>query len=1357
MSPPNSRKGPLPPPSRGQDRETAQKQWSVTDLSILLDMASDSLYITDATGHLLGANPRFARMIGIDPGDLPSLSSSDSPKKPRLSLLTWSGEPGEIEDQLAQSLSLSPEEIRVFETRHKRRDGSLFPVEISIRRIEGPDGPTLLHFVRDISQRHAALESVDRMSRYEALRREATSLAFTATKTDVFMEELCRICTREGEEILLAFIARPNTLQVFEFLASAGRTGFLEGSRIVLDPSLPQGQGPTATCYREGRPIFNTPLADADGEGPWKDRARRFGLRSLSTLPIFVNGRTWGVLALGHGDIHPIDPPLADLISEIALTVSRGIERLEVLHKEKEHASLVTLIIDHADFGILLLEGTRIREANKTAGRMLGYAPDKLREISPEVIFGQTLPPSPPGAEGTLVPTNDVPLRKKDGTIVLCDLTRNILPRQDLSPASSGTTPARLEVVSFRESRLRHQTIRHLERISHFRILLAKASEAMAEAPDEQELFETICRLAVDHAKLPLAWIGRPGPEGVFRFLGRWGCTDYLEGLTLSIDSRDSTGNASAALTFREGRTIVLPSYVGFLAPWREYAARFGLVSSITLPIWKGGRVDAVLAAYHDEENAFDPELQELLEELAKNLSRGVDRLDTAREHQRLSAQNDAILSSPALGILLTVSGRIRQITPKMKEILGNPSQTDLEKGAFPDFFDPEEGDRIIEAGKSILQGVETGPIEIRTPARAGLRWLWLSGVPFPGEKEGILWTASDITAQRQAQENQRLFSNALLSLDEGVVITDPQGTVLYVNSAFERLTGYPAHFMLGQNCRILQGAETDPGTVQEIRQALARGQSFRKALKNYRKDGSTFWNLLSLAPIKNSAGAITHYVGVQKDISDIRELEDQNERLAFLSRHDPLTGLANRTALEEHLGRTLSRERRKGTPFAVGMIDLDDFKPVNDTWGHQTGDQLLREIARRLEGVLRHHDLAARLGGDEFVVVLEDLKRGERSPALPDLLERIHARLTAPFVLSDEISIRVGLSMGLAFFPEDGTTPEALLKTADKVLGQLKEKRNERRRWWGTPRVGVSEEESSGEEELPFGGEALRLLEKNGGLIAESLQHFVRDFYRILPQNMDAARVLSHLSPREKEHLARAQESYLRKILAPDCDRASLEVFARRIGMIHALTGVSSGLLIEMTSVYRRLLSDYLRRSLLYDRERRVLLDAVEQRIEIHIATEIKTQADLQAATTDAALAWGSPDLSMEEAAREILRLPGMAGLCLMTGKTAGGSMAIKTLGECPSRVSELGKRAFPASSIETYPSLAALFPGMTSESGGAHPEIRSAILLSDEGKERSLRLLLFGKYPNQFASESLRTFSRVLRSRLHLTPPSP
>ncbi len=1324
------------------------------DMTSLLDVATDGLYITDASGRLLAANDLFARMIG----EVAQNSETDIPPgrwtpPSSLSVYDWNGQwsPEEIQEELAKNLSLPAGGIRVFETIHKRRDGSIFPVEVSVRQLDTPDGPILLHFVRDITRRREAISALNRFSRYDAIRREATFRAFSATSLPEFMEDLCRICTREEKEILLAFICRPDENGVFEFLASAGRTGFLEGSRIVLNPSLPQGQGPTAICYREGRPVFNAPLADVAWEAPWKERAIRFKLRSLSTLPIFLNDHPWGVLALGHGDPKPVDPPLANLLTELAETVSRGIDRLERRHKEREHDSLIAVLINNTDAGILLLEEGRILEANGTLARMLGYdSPEELRECPADHVFAQSLPALTRDAGATTGETIDVPLRKKDGTLLLCDLSRRSIYKEKpkLSPLKNANTL--LEVVSLRDSRLRHQTIQHLHRISHFRSLLAKAAEAMAEAPDEQTLFEKICQLAVEHAQIALTWIGRPGPDGVFHFLARWGRTDYLDKLTLSIDPGTPSGMSSPALTFREGRTIVQPSFIGPLAPRDSSAAQVDLAANITLPIHRGGRVDAVLTAYHKDEDAFDPELREILEELAKNLSRGLDRLDMARDRQRISAQNEAILSSPAMGILLVSDGRIRQANPKMQELLGGISSGNLLGKSLTDLFDKEDLQRIVDTERRIQAGKSVDMIEVCGPAPGG-RWIALSGVLFPGEGGGLLWTAMDITSKRQAQEDQRLFANALRSLDEGVIISDPKGTVLYANLAFENLTGYSSTALVGKNCRILQGPETDPDMVREIRQALERGQRFRKPLLNYRKDGSSFWNLLSLSPLRNAAGVITHYVGTQNDITDVRELQSQNEQLAFLSRHDPLTGLANRTALEEHLDRTLSRENRTRSSFAVGMIDLDDFKPVNDTWGHQAGDQLLREIARRLTAALRHHDLAVRLGGDEFVIVVEDLKGGEKSPAFPPLLERIHTSLTAPFVLGAGISTRIGISMGVAFFPEDGTTPDALLRAADTVLGHLKERKNDRTRWWGTIRDGLSSDDARREEQLPFGGEVRRLLAKHATLLSESIQNFVRDFYQNLPKNKAAAAILSHLSPRELEQLARGQEEYLTQLLSPESTKQSVVASSQRIGQIHFLTGVSSSLLVESTALYRRLLASHLRRSLLYDRERRILLEAADQRIETHIATEIQSQNEIHSAYIEAILSWGASGVSTKEAAARILDLPGIVGIALLTKQESEKESVATTWGAVPEGFEKTMKKRLPEVPIETSFSLDSL------EIKTHNPALRSALSLYTREGEISRRLFLFGEFPNQFASNAMRQLALILHSRLPLTPKTP
>lgn len=176
------------------------------------------------------------------------------------------------------------------------------------------------------------------------------------------------------------------------------------------------------------------------------------------------------------------------------------------------------------------------------------------------------------------------------------------------------------------------------------------------------------------------------------------------------------------------------------------------------------------------------------------------------------------------------------------------------------------------------------------------------------------------------------------------------------------------------------------------------------------------------------------------------QSLEDERGKQGYLARHDALTGLPNRLAYTEQLPRALARARRHKSLLAVGIMDLDDFKPINDTWGHATGDEVLRELGRRLLAAVRETDLAARLGGDEFAFLLEGLSQAD---CLPRALARIHAAVEAPFVLSGGRSARVGLSLGVTLYPYDDAEADALLSHADTALYEIKARKGARAHWW--------------------------------------------------------------------------------------------------------------------------------------------------------------------------------------------------------------------------------------------------------------------------------------------------------------------
>lgn len=275
-----------------------------------------------------------------------------------------------------------------------------------------------------------------------------------------------------------------------------------------------------------------------------------------------------------------------------------------------------------------------------------------------------------------------------------------------------------------------------------------------------------------------------------------------------------------------------------------------------------------------------------------------------------------------------------------------------------------------------------------------------------------------------QRQQLVRLQSAVLHATEHAVLIADRTGVVQWINPAFTRLTGYQPEEVCGRNPSSLQPLH-DP----KMWQAVESGQAWRGSATHHRRDGSTYIAEITLTTVKDAAGQITHFVAVAEDVTKQRQ---QAEQIAFLATHDVLTGLYNRSGLAERLDRAV-RQGQHGRPSTLVMIDLDNFKLVNDTVGHQAGDQLLVSVARVLAQVC-HHDWVARLGGDEFCILLEG--KGLREGL--DLCERLRAAVNDHrFTWGDQV-FTLTLSAGLALY--DGTlSADQVMAQADAALYEAK------------------------------------------------------------------------------------------------------------------------------------------------------------------------------------------------------------------------------------------------------------------------------------------------------------------------------
>jgi diguanylate cyclase (GGDEF)-like protein/PAS domain S-box-containing protein len=290
-----------------------------------------------------------------------------------------------------------------------------------------------------------------------------------------------------------------------------------------------------------------------------------------------------------------------------------------------------------------------------------------------------------------------------------------------------------------------------------------------------------------------------------------------------------------------------------------------------------------------------------------------------------------------------------------------------------------------------------------------------------------------DITERRLSEETLRLRNRAIEASVNAIIITDVEGRIEYANPAFERMTGYRLPEALGRHFKFLHADDVDqPG--------LAAGGGPRRPppeggalLRNYRQDGQMFWNDFHIAPVRNPEGAVTHFVGVLNDITDIKRYEEQLEHQA---NYDALTQLANRNVLKDRIRHAISLAQRHGTGVTIGFMDLDNFKLVNDSLGHTTGDELLKSVARRLTACLRGQDTIARYGGDEFAFVLIDSGNPEN---VGILMERILKTVERPFNI-DGHKFFISCSIGISFYPKDGADAETLLKHADTAMYRAKE-----------------------------------------------------------------------------------------------------------------------------------------------------------------------------------------------------------------------------------------------------------------------------------------------------------------------------
>ncbi len=379
-------------------------------------------------------------------------------------------------------------------------------------------------------------------------------------------------------------------------------------------------------------------------------------------------------------------------------------------------------------------------------------------------------------------------------------------------------------------------------------------------------------------------------------------------------------------------------------------------------------------------------------------------------------------------------SGRYLYVNQAISDMTGLPLETFIGR-RDREIWDNEDIWRAIERrDRAVLEAGKSETIEEAHPNRPGRSLLTTKGVVVNEHREqiGVFGIAGDITEWKSTNQRLGFLSKALDQAEDIVFVTDAEGCLVYVNGAFESMTGYSAEEALGQHARLLKSGQHSADFYQKFWQILASGKSFSDIFVNRRKNGELFHNHQTVTPVLGSTGEIEYYLAVGKDLSERLELEDQLHRASYL---DPLTTGPNRQLLCEELQTAIDHcESAQCVGFLT--VDLHRFQRVNDSFGTETGDQVLRESFERIQRVVNEKAIVGRVGSDEFGVVLPE---AGTPVELTHLAQKIQKAFLAPFDINGK-QVFTRVNIGIAIAPDDGDGAEDLLFSADSAMTEAKQ-----------------------------------------------------------------------------------------------------------------------------------------------------------------------------------------------------------------------------------------------------------------------------------------------------------------------------
>ncbi len=590
-------------------------------------------------------------------------------------------------------------------------------------------------------------------------------------------------------------------------------------------------------------------------------------------------------------------------------------------------------------------------------------------------------------------------------------------------------------------------------------------------------------------------------------------------------------------------------------------------------------------------------------------------------ELEKTNIFSQALLDGMTVGlsIIRYPERQVEYVNDKALEIFGATEVSELQ-GHFSGEFFPDDATRYLVASfsESVFQG-DRGVLKSlqyqKVDGTTG--WMDMSGENLDqgdGHRR-IIWTHVDIGERHKDEAKILDLSNMRKALLSSTVVAIgmvqyPERIYVEVNQAFLDILGYSSfEEVVGKVSKFVYPDNIEYGRMGALADEVFRNRAGSLSdLRVLSKNGGMKYVDIHGRLLEEDDSEHHIVVWTIVDVTDRHHLTEELERQALF---DALTDLPNRRLLEDNLKLAISRSKRSASTVAVGLIDLDDFKSVNDRFGHEVGDDLLRQLANRFRDLLRNTDLLVRLGGDEFVIVVEDLDEFQIKEQLDAIFSHLYRAIELPFDLGDGRIVKVGMSMGVALYPGDAQDPDALLRMADFAMYQIKARKPSSADWWRLASF-FRGAQGAGEDIDPFVAEEHLALSLILSQAEEEISLFVDTFYHELVLADEQVASGGATATPQAISFVRRQEEKLRLLLSPNATEADIVREANFSGTVHALIGISGSAASKAYSAFRGQLAVRLEASEISSRSRDLALKVMDSRLLILVHSELEAMQEV-------------------------------------------------------------------------------------------------------------------------------------------------